>query len=59
MTSILAAAALFQQDAAALSKRLSMHRDMLAQRVIEKRHRSVEIVLAFIVNVSHSIFHLT
>jgi hypothetical protein len=50
-TSILAASALFQKDAAALSKRLSTHRDRLAQRVIEKKHRSVEIVLAFMVQV--------
>lgn len=51
LTSILAAAALFLPSAAALSKRLSRHSKFLAQRVIAERHRSVEIVLAFMVNV--------
>lgn len=51
LTSVLAAAALFLPSAAALSKRLSRHCRFLAQRVIERRHRSVEIVLAFMVNV--------
>lgn len=50
-TSILAAAALFLPSAAALSKRLSRHCKWLAERVITNRHRSVEIVLAFMVNV--------
>ncbi|PYH44638.1 uncharacterized protein BP01DRAFT_298386 [Aspergillus saccharolyticus JOP 1030-1] len=50
-TSIIAAAALFLPSAAALSKRLSRHRALLAHNVITQRHRSVEIVLAFMVNV--------
>ncbi|KAK1138506.1 hypothetical protein N8T08_002456 [Aspergillus melleus] len=50
-TSIMAAAALFLPSAAALSKRLSRHCKSLAQRVITERLRSVEIVLAFMVNV--------
>lgn len=50
-TSILAASALFLPSAAALSKRLSRHCKSLAQHVISQRRRSVEIVLAFMVNV--------
>ncbi|KAF2843351.1 putative Zn(II)2Cys6 transcription factor [Patellaria atrata CBS 101060] len=50
-TSILAGSALFIPSEAALSKRLSNHRDLLAQRVILGRNRSVEIVLAFMLNV--------
>jgi hypothetical protein len=50
-TSLLAASALFLPNTAALAKRLLLHRNRLAQQVIEKRHRSVEIVLAFLVNI--------
>jgi hypothetical protein len=50
-TSILAASALFISSAAALSKRLSAHRALLARRVMTDRRRSVEIVLAFMLNV--------
>ncbi|TQB74957.1 hypothetical protein MPDQ_003990 [Monascus purpureus] len=50
-TSILAASALFVTSAAALSKRLSKHCRFLAQYVISQRRRSIEIVLAFMVNV--------
>ncbi|KAK1985284.1 hypothetical protein LZ30DRAFT_747294 [Colletotrichum cereale] len=50
-TSIMAASALFLPSAGALSKRLSNHCKTLAHRVIAKRHKSVEIVLAFMVNV--------
>ncbi|PWY85097.1 Zn(II)2Cys6 transcription factor [Aspergillus heteromorphus CBS 117.55] len=50
-TSIMAAAALFLPSATALSKRLSRHCKALAQNVIMRRHRSVEIVLAFMINV--------
>ena len=50
-TSVLAAAATFSTSTAALAKRLSAHRDRLAQRVLTKRNRSVEIVLAFMVNI--------
>ncbi|CAI7576865.1 unnamed protein product [Penicillium palitans] len=50
-TSIMAGAALFLPSAAALSKRLSRHCTWLAKRVFTHRYRSVEIVLAFMVNV--------
>ncbi|EXJ77578.1 hypothetical protein A1O3_09805 [Capronia epimyces CBS 606.96] len=50
-TSILAASALFLSDAEALSRRLSNHRNHLARMVISNRNRSVEIVLAFMVNI--------
>lgn len=50
-TSIMAASALFIESASALSKRLSKHCKTLAQKVIENRHRSTEIVLAFMINV--------
>ncbi|KAG2418523.1 hypothetical protein HFD88_001624 [Aspergillus terreus] len=50
-TSIMAAAALFLPSAVALSKRLSRHCKSLAHKVISQRLRSVEIVLAFMVNV--------
>lgn len=50
-TSILAASALFIPTAAALSKRLSNHVTTLAHRVMLKRHKSIEIVLAFMVNI--------
>jgi hypothetical protein len=50
-TSICAASALFIPYAAAISKRLSSHCHKLAINVIENRNRSVEIVLAFMVNV--------
>jgi hypothetical protein len=49
--SILAASALFLPNAEALSKRLSNHRNALARKVISDRNRSVEIVLAFMVNI--------
>lgn len=47
----MAAAALFIDTAAALSKRLSKHCKNLAAKVIQKRHRSTEIVLAFMISV--------
>ncbi|CAG8077248.1 unnamed protein product [Penicillium olsonii] len=50
-TSVMASAALFLPSAAALSKRLSRHCKWLAKRIITNRHKSVEIVLAFMVNV--------
>ena len=50
-TSILAASALFLPKAEALSKRLFTHRNHLARKVITDRSRSVEIVLAFMVNI--------
>ena len=50
-TSVLAAAAAFHPNTASLAKRLSAHRDRLAQRVLTKGYRSIEIVLAFMVNI--------
>jgi hypothetical protein len=50
-TSILSASALFLPSCAALSKRLSDHCRTLAMRAIERRNRSPEIVLAFMVNI--------
>ncbi|KAK5212682.1 hypothetical protein LTR96_006727 [Exophiala xenobiotica] len=50
-TSILAASALFLPKAEALSKRLCNHRNQLVQTIIHNRYRSVEIVLAFMVNI--------
>ncbi|KAJ5709834.1 hypothetical protein N7493_009426 [Penicillium malachiteum] len=50
-TSIMAGAALFLPSAAALATRLGRHCKWLAKRVMTHRHRSVEIVLAFMVNV--------
>ncbi|KAK4093121.1 transcriptional regulator family: Fungal Specific TF [Purpureocillium lilacinum] len=50
-TSVMAASALFMPSAAALSKRLSNHVKTLAQRVMLRRHKSVEIVLAFMINI--------
>ncbi|KAL2863116.1 uncharacterized protein BJX67DRAFT_267316 [Aspergillus lucknowensis] len=50
-TSIMATATLFMSSAAALSKRLLRHSKSLANEVIRRRLRSVEIVLAFMVNV--------
>jgi hypothetical protein len=48
-TSILAASALFLPSTSALAKRLKLHRKSLAQQIIAKRIRSVEVVLAFLV----------
>ncbi|GAQ04912.1 hypothetical protein ALT_2233 [Aspergillus lentulus] len=50
-TSMLAAAARFHPSTAALSRRLTRHCKSLAYKVIAQRYRSVEIVLAFMVNV--------
>jgi hypothetical protein len=51
LTSMLAASALFVESASALARRLQIHRDQLAHQVISQRLRSVEIVLAFMVNI--------
>jgi hypothetical protein len=51
LTSLLAASALFLSSEAPLYKRLMSHRKKLADQVISCRYRSVEIVLAFLVNV--------
>ncbi|KAI1125528.1 hypothetical protein F5Y10DRAFT_246983 [Nemania abortiva] len=50
-TSIAAASALFSPSLEALHKRISRHRQKLADLVVTKRYRSVEIVLAFMVNI--------
>lgn len=50
-TSIMATATLFLPSAAALSNRLSRHSKSLAKKVMQGRFRSVEIVLAFMVNI--------
>ncbi|KAI0376306.1 hypothetical protein F5Y04DRAFT_213390 [Hypomontagnella monticulosa] len=51
LTSIAAASALFSPSKEALYKRLSNHRQKLASLVMAKRYKSVEIVLAFMVNI--------
>ncbi|KAI0804282.1 hypothetical protein GGR55DRAFT_691136 [Xylaria sp. FL0064] len=50
-TSIAAASALFSPSTESLHKRLSRHRQKLADIVMTKRYKSVEIVLAFMVNI--------
>ncbi|GAW23447.1 hypothetical protein ANO14919_130060 [Xylariales sp. No.14919] len=50
-TSIAAASALFSPSLEALHRRLSRHRQRLADIVMTKRYKSVEIVLAFMVNI--------
>ncbi|KAI1496048.1 hypothetical protein F5X99DRAFT_401589 [Biscogniauxia marginata] len=50
-TSIAAASALFSPSMESLYKRLSNHRQKLASLVMSRRYKSVEIVLAFMVNI--------
>ncbi|KAF1954889.1 hypothetical protein CC80DRAFT_550062 [Byssothecium circinans] len=50
-TSLLTASSLFIPWTGAICKRLLVHRKFLAEQVIARRFRSVEIVLAFMVNV--------
>jgi hypothetical protein len=50
-TSILAASALFMPSTAALSTRLSNHCSHLAHEAMMKRHRSPELVLAYMINI--------
>lgn len=50
-TSIMAASALFTPSASALSRRLSDHVRLLASKIVPKRYKSVEIVLAFMINI--------
>ena len=45
-TSILTASSLFMSSTGAIAKRLLVHRKLLAEQVITRRLRSVEIVLA-------------
>jgi hypothetical protein len=47
----MAGSALFLPTAAAVSKRLSAHCKFLARHVIANRSRSIEIVLAFMINI--------
>ncbi|KAI5856746.1 hypothetical protein GGS23DRAFT_588462 [Durotheca rogersii] len=51
LTSICAASALFSPSMESLYRRLFNHRQKLANLVTEKRYKSVEIVLAFMVNI--------
>jgi hypothetical protein len=51
LTSIAAASALFSPSMESLYKRLSNHRQKLANLVMANRYKSVEIVLAFMVNI--------
>lgn len=50
-TTLLAFTAVFLPETAALAKRLLIHRKYLAEQVIVKKFRSVEIVLAFMVSI--------
>ena len=50
-TSVMVASALFIPSAAALWKRLAKHAKLLANRAMTQRFRSVEIVLAYMINV--------
>ncbi|KAF2641776.1 hypothetical protein P280DRAFT_284433 [Massarina eburnea CBS 473.64] len=50
-TSMLTASSLFISSTGAICKRLLVHRKYLAEQVMARRLRSVEIVLAFMVNV--------
>ncbi|KAI0007663.1 hypothetical protein F4779DRAFT_628969 [Xylariaceae sp. FL0662B] len=51
LTSIAAASALFSPSMESLYKRLSNHRQRLASLIMARRYKSVEIVLAFMVNI--------
>ena len=50
-TTLLAFTAVFLPETASLAKRLLIHRRYLAEQVIVKKYRSVEIVLAFMVSI--------
>ncbi|KAF2624908.1 hypothetical protein BU25DRAFT_373096 [Macroventuria anomochaeta] len=50
-TTLLAFTAVFLPETASLAKRLLIHRRFLAEQVIVKKFRSVEIVLAFMVSI--------
>ncbi|KAH8681724.1 hypothetical protein BX600DRAFT_29665 [Xylariales sp. PMI_506] len=51
LTTIAAASALFLPSMESMYKRLSNHRQKLANLIMAKRYKSVEIVLAFMVNI--------
>lgn len=50
-TALLAMTAIFLPETASLAKRLLLHRRFLAEQVIVRKFRSVEIVLAFMVSI--------
>ncbi|KAI8932749.1 hypothetical protein NX059_010239 [Plenodomus lindquistii] len=50
-TTLLAMTAIFLPETASLAKRLLLHRRFLAEQVIVRKFRSVEIVLAFMVSI--------
>ncbi|KAF2828096.1 hypothetical protein CC86DRAFT_465859 [Ophiobolus disseminans] len=50
-TTLLAMTAIFLPEAASLAKRLLLHRRFLAEQIIVRKFRSVEIVLAFMVSI--------
>ncbi|KAH7066755.1 hypothetical protein BKA63DRAFT_537211 [Paraphoma chrysanthemicola] len=50
-TTLLAMTAIFLTEAASLAKRLLLHRRFLAEQVIVKKFKSVEIVLAFMISI--------
>ncbi|EMD66224.1 hypothetical protein COCSADRAFT_197722 [Bipolaris sorokiniana ND90Pr] len=50
-TTLLAVTAVFLPETSALAKRLLLHRRFLAEQVIVRKYRSVEIVLAFMVSI--------
>ncbi|KAF1837421.1 hypothetical protein BDW02DRAFT_491348 [Decorospora gaudefroyi] len=50
-TTLLAVTAIFLPETASLAKRLLLHRRFLAEQVIVRKFRSVEIVLAFMVSI--------
>ncbi|KAI1529783.1 Zn II 2Cys6 transcription factor [Pyrenophora tritici-repentis] len=50
-TTLLAMTAIFLPETSALAKRLLLHRRFLAEQVIIRKYRSVEIVLAFMVSI--------
>ncbi|CAN9096117.1 hypothetical protein CC77DRAFT_1073351 [Alternaria alternata] len=50
-TTLLAMTAIFLPETSALAKRLLLHRRFLAEQVITRKYRSVEIVLAFMVSI--------
>lgn len=50
-TTLLAMTAIFLPETSSLAKRLLLHRRFLAEQVIVRKYRSVEIVLAFMVSI--------
>jgi hypothetical protein len=50
-TTLLAMTAIFLPETASLAKRLLLHRRFLAEQVIVRKYKSVEIVLAFMVSI--------